>query len=195
MTNWPRLRLAVLILAAVVLLAVTADLAGRWAGRRLSYTGSFSSESVERVALSPAPERRPAPVLEFTDGDGRARALAEFRGRVVLVNIWATWCPPCTAEMPELDALQDSLGGARFQVVAVSVDAAGTALVRQWYQRHGLGHLAAYATPAAKSGAPLLPASMLVDAEGRVAWTGVGGFPWTDRAVVAEITALMAEPG
>ncbi len=193
MTNWPRLRLAVLVLAALVLLAVTLELGGRWAGRRISYTVSPASESAERVELLAAAQRQAAPPLDFIDEAGRPHSLAEFRGRAVLVNIWATWCPPCIAEMPDLDALQARLGGERFQVLAVSVDRAGAEVVASWYQRRGLRNLAVYMADPARAGAPLLPASMLVDAQGRIAWRGLGPFPWMEPEVLAEIERLAAE--
>ena len=68
---------------------------------------------------------KPVPELQLEDAQGRKRALADFRGKVVLLNIWATWCTPCREEMPALDRLQAQLGSPGFQVVALSVDQQG----------------------------------------------------------------------
>jgi thiol-disulfide isomerase/thioredoxin len=65
---------------------------------------------------------RPVPSLSFEDGSGAKKSLADFRGKVVLFNLWATWCVPCRQEMPALDRLQARFGGADFEVVAVSID-------------------------------------------------------------------------
>ena len=65
------------------------------------------------------------PEVKFQDGEGKDRTLAEWRGRVVLLNLWATWCLPCRKEMPALDRLQQELGSDRFEVVALSVDRTG----------------------------------------------------------------------
>ena len=74
----------------------------------------------------------------FVDGAGRDLTLADFRGRVVLLNIWATWCVPCREEMPTLDALQEKLGGDDFHVLPLSIDRAGMKVVRRFYEEIGL---------------------------------------------------------
>ena len=74
-------------------------------------------------------EPRSLPEIQFSDDAGRARSLADFLGKIVVLNIWATWCGPCRREMPTLDRLQAALGGKDFQVVALSMDQIGRAHV------------------------------------------------------------------
>src|SRR6202045_1905627 len=76
----------------------------------------------EVAALTMATAPLKLPDLAFEDGDGKPRKLSEWRGRTVLVNLWATWCVPCRKEMPALDNLQTKLGGPEFQVVAIKID-------------------------------------------------------------------------
>lgn len=80
----------------------------------------------------------------FVDGDGRDLTLSDFRGRVVLLNIWATWCAPCREEMPTLDALQARLGRPDFHVLPLSIDRAGLEPVRRFYEEIGIRHLDMY---------------------------------------------------
>ena len=80
----------------------------------------------------------------FVDGTGRDLTLENFRGRVVLLNIWATWCVPCREEMPTLDALQSRLGGDDFHVLPLSIDRAGLKVVRRFYDEIGIQHLDMY---------------------------------------------------
>ena len=76
---------------------------------------------------------KPVPELNFTDGEGHARTLANFKGKVILLNIWATWCGPCRKEMPTLDRLQAALGGADFEVMPLSIDCKGMEVVNKFY--------------------------------------------------------------
>lgn len=87
---------------------------------------------------------RPVATLDITDELGQALTLASFRGRVVLLNIWATWCPPCREEMPTLDHLQGMLGGPDFEVLALSIDRAGLSAVRPFFDRIGVKYLRPY---------------------------------------------------
>ena len=80
----------------------------------------------------------------FVDGKGRDLTLADFRGRVVLLNIWATWCVPCREEMPTLDRLQARLGGETFHVLPLSIDRAGLDPVRRFYEEIGIRQLGLY---------------------------------------------------
>jgi len=77
---------------------------------------------------------REVPAISFRDTQGQTLSLSDFRGRVVLVNIWATWCVPCREEMPALDRLQGKLGGTDFEVVALSVDRAGMNAVEGFFR-------------------------------------------------------------
>src|SRR5579872_6831032 len=76
----------------------------------------------EVAAVKPADEANRVPVLAFRDADGRPKSLADWHGRTVLLNLWATWCVPCRKEMPALDALQAKLGAPDFEVVSVNID-------------------------------------------------------------------------
>ncbi|TIP25761.1 MAG: TlpA family protein disulfide reductase [Mesorhizobium sp.] len=84
-------------------------------------------------------EPQSLPELVFADEAGEPRSLEDWRGKVVLLNVWATWCAPCRAEMPTLDRLRERLGGERFDVVALSVDRAGARAVRKFFDEVGVG--------------------------------------------------------
>src|SRR3546814_14643234 len=87
---------------------------------------------------------RDLPDLQFKDGSGKPVSLADFRGRVVLLNLWATWCGPCREEMPTLDRLQATPGGPNFDVVALSIDRAGLREVEALHADIGVDTLASY---------------------------------------------------
>ena len=85
-----------------------------------------------------------APAAHFKGANGKRLSLEDFRGRVVLLNIWATWCGPCRAEMPSLDRLQALHGADGLDVIAVSVDREGAGVVRAYYQKSGIRNLKLY---------------------------------------------------
>src|SRR5574341_2667427 len=89
----------------------------------------------------------PAPAATFFDADGRDVRLRDFDGKLVLLNLWATWCGPCAEELPSLDRLQDELGGDRFTVLALSVDRQGAAAVRPFFKTLTITHLGIYVDP------------------------------------------------
>jgi len=90
------------------------------------------------------------PEITFDDAEGQARKLADFKGKVLLVNIWATWCGPCRKEMPALDRLQAHLGGSDFEVIPVSIDRGGMEAIRKFYSEIGVHNLAMYIDPPAR---------------------------------------------
>jgi thiol-disulfide isomerase/thioredoxin len=186
-----------ILVAALLILAAAAGVitAMLGSGGRLSYTEPLPNPSVSGRALAAMPpeQRRPPQDFAFTDANGTAQSLSGLKGRVVLVNLWATWCPPCVAEMPDLDALQARLGGPAFQVVAVSLDRGGKAIVERWFERAGIRNLAIHNANPADFPNALLPTSILLDKQGRVAWTGSGIYGWTGDEALATITAVMAE--
>ncbi len=187
----------VLVLAAVALVGA-AGVALTVAERPISYTGSPPNPSESppgpgsgEVAATPAAAREEAEEFPFFDEGGKPLRLADFRGRTVLVNLWATWCPPCVAEMPALDALQGRLGGESFQVVAVSLDRGGAAAARRWLDRAELTNLAVYNTSSVNFQGALLPTSILIDARGRVAWQGTGAKEWDAPALTAVVEGVI----
>ena len=134
-----------------------------------------------------------APTATFRGPDDAPVTLASFRGQPLLVNLWATWCAPCVAEMPTLDALAAKSGG-KMTVIAVAQDLQGAAVVDPWFQKAGLKALQPYLDPenglldAANSA---LPTSIFYDAEGRELWRVVGAIDWQGK----EATTLLAEGG
>ena len=148
------------------------------------------------VRHSPLPFARastpkPVPALEFADAKAQKRTLAEFRGKVVLLNIWATWCEPCRQEMPALDRLQAELGGPGFQVLALSVDQQGAEIAQRFYREIGVKSLDFYIDPSARAAfrldAPGLPVSLLLDREGREVGRKLGAAQWDSREVVEDL--------
>jgi thiol-disulfide isomerase/thioredoxin len=136
-------------------------------------------------------EPRPVPQIAFTDGAGAARGLGEFKGRVVLLNLWATWCAPCRREMPALDRLQARLGGNGFEVVALAVDRGGMDKVRGFLEEVGIEYLAPYLDRTAKSMRALgvigLPTTLLIDRRGREVGRLIGPAEWDSDEAVALI--------
>jgi thiol-disulfide isomerase/thioredoxin len=122
------------------------------------------------------------PEVKFLDADGRERTLADWRGKVVLLNLWATWCLPCRKEMPALDRLQREMGSDTFEVVALSVDRTGVPGARKFLDEAKVEKLALYADGTARMATTLraagLPATLLLDREGREIGRLLGPAEW-----------------
>lgn len=120
--------------------------------------------------------------FSFVDGAGKTRTLADWKGRLVLLNLWATWCAPCRKEMPSLSRLQQALGSERFEVVALAVDRAGADAARKFLESIDARHLALYVDATARSGTALravgMPTTILVDTEGREIGRLTGPAEW-----------------
>jgi thiol-disulfide isomerase/thioredoxin len=148
------------------------------------------------IAVSPP---RPMPELHFADGDGHPLTLADFRGRAVLLNIWATWCVPCRKEMPSLDRLQARLGGRDLVVVPLSIDRKGADVVRPFYRKLGLASLGVYLDQSGNNASALniegLPTTLLIDREGREVGRAAGPAEWDAPAVISKIRLLLHLPG
>jgi len=129
----------------------------------------------------------------FVDGKGAPKALSDFRGKTVLLNVWATWCPPCREEMPSLDRLQKALGGPGFEVVALSIDAGGVQVVERFYKEIGIASLAIYVDStmraASQLATPGVPTTLLIDREGRELGRHAGPATWDDPEVVRLISS------
>ncbi len=132
--------------------------------------------------FTPAESLRPVPAIGFIELDGTERSLADFRGRVVALNFWATWCGPCIREMPSLDRLQAELGGEDFTVVLMSQDRNGEERVPPFLTRLGLKHLTSYLDPTyplyRAFGGRALPTTILIDADGNELGRLVGPAEW-----------------
>src|SRR6516225_4592048 len=131
----------------------------------------------------------PVPEINFDDAEGQARKLSDFKGKVLLVNIWATWCGPCRTEMPALDRLQARLGGSDFEVIPVSIDRGGMEAIRKFYSETGVRNLAIYID---SSGQVLrqmralgLPTTLLIDRGGQEIGRVIGPVEW-DAPDIAE---------
>jgi thiol-disulfide isomerase/thioredoxin len=164
--------------------------AWRWARKTLD-----AGEVAVALHLRP----RPLADLRFSDGTGQATSLAAFRGRVVLLNIWATWCAPCREELPTLDNLQAQLGGPGFAVIALSIDQKSESVAQPFLDRIGVTHLRAAADTFgeandryAASGVPLV---LVIDAQGREIGRRLGRATWDNPATVALLRGLMPAQG
>ena len=117
------------------------------------------------------------PAFEAVTLDGKPFRLPDSDGRVLLVNVWATWCGPCRYEIPELKKLQKELAGKKFDVVGVSVDTSGEAAVRAFVRQHAINYpivMDPQGSVAAMMKTTVLPTSALIDRKGKVLWVKVG---------------------
>ena len=147
------------------------------------------------LELSVFEQPRPVPELRIQDDQGHELTLADFRGRVVLLNVWATWCVPCRQEMPTLDRLQARLGGKDFLVMALSIDRKGVEAVRGFYREVGVEKLAIYVDPSGKGSRSLaipgVPTTLLIDREGREVARKMGEAQWDSREMVSLVERTM----
>src|SRR5262245_50702899 len=137
-----------------------------------------------------------APVLELAGLDGAKHRLEDYRGRVVLVNFWATWCAPCLEEMPSIEKLRRSLDARRFAVLAVNVGE-GPAKAAAFAEKMQLGGFNILLDRDIKTsrawGARVLPATFIVDPDGKVRYSYYGAIDWSRRDVRAAIAKLIVE--
>jgi thiol-disulfide isomerase/thioredoxin len=153
----------------------------------------------EVAAFQVARALEPAPTVAFDDPEGRRKTLADFRGRAVLLNLWATWCEPCRREMPALDRLQAELGGAGFEVVAVNIDTRNVERPKAWLAEAGVSRLAYYSDREAKVFQDLrragqaegMPTTLLIDARGCRLGTMAGPAEWSSPDGQALIRAAL----
>tara|TARA_R110002074_G_scaffold105621_2_gene228153 strand:- start:636 stop:1253 length:618 start_codon:yes stop_codon:yes gene_type:complete len=141
----------------------------------------------------PAALLEAVPELEFHDGAGKTVHLSDFQGRVVLLNLWATWCVPCREEMPALDALEAAMGSDQFQVLALSVDKDGLEGARAFLDEIKVTHLALYNDPTSRANFKVkgygLPTTLLIAPDGTELGRIVGPAEWNSdeaKALVAE---------
>jgi len=139
----------------------------------------------------------PKPVdVQFTAADGSARSLADYAGKGVILNMWATWCVPCVAEMPALAAFASVVAKDGIVVLPLSSDRGGAAAVERWYAAHDIKNLPVLLDPtgaAARAlGARGIPTTLLIDGKGRERGRLEGGADWADPKSVAMVKALAA---
>ncbi|WP_244457108.1 TlpA family protein disulfide reductase [Roseomonas fluvialis] len=135
------------------------------------------------------------PELSFTNAEGRPHTLADFAGRGLVINLWATWCPPCVAEMPALDRLAATLERENIQVLPLSSDRGGREVVQAFYDRTRLQSLRIWLDPrgaAARAlGARGLPTTVIVDRAGQERARLEGDAAWDAPEFVAAIRRLV----
>src|SRR5580658_5114034 len=194
---------ALAVLAAAAVLYETARPAGKAASNCPADSAKLAARLAplakgELAALSVASEPRRAEPFAFEREDGGKLTLADFKGRALLLNLWATWCVPCRAEMPALDRLQAKDGGADFEVVAINVDTARLERAPAFLNEIGVKNLTRYADPSADAFEALrlagkalgLPTSLLIDKDGCEVGVVAGPANWDKPDAVAAVGAL-----
>jgi thiol-disulfide isomerase/thioredoxin len=154
---------------------------------------------VAALALAQTPFR--VPNLAFKDAQGHDKTLADWRGRTVLLNLWATWCVPCRREMPALDALQAKRGGPAFEVVAVNIDTRDPEKPLAFLKDVGITHLAYYSDDSARVFEDLktagkafgMPTTIIVDRAGCEIGTMAGPAEWASDDGVKLVSAAVSE--
>lgn len=140
------------------------------------------------AAFQPAADPAPAAEATFVGADGRPLSLADLRGSGVVLNFWATWCVPCVAEMPALDRLDGRLADQGIEVVALSSDRGGAAVVEAFYAEHAIGNLAVALDPGMRAARALgvqgLPTTILVNADGREMGRLMGAAEWDSAEAI-----------
>lgn len=170
----------------------------RAAGPVAAAMAPLARGEVAAVQVHAAP--LPTPNLAFDGPDGAPMTLSSFRGKVLLVNLWATWCPPCLKEMPALDALQTALGGPDFAVVAINIDTRNLDKPKAWLAQREIKALTYYADPQARVFQELraarkvdgMPVSLIVDRDGCELAILPGPADWASADAKALIGAALA---
>jgi thiol-disulfide isomerase/thioredoxin len=201
------------VVAAIIILAVLAGVYGmerlrsnpaaaacepavKTAGR----IAPLAHGEVAALAMARTPFR--VPDLTFKDAEGHERTLADWRGRTVLFNLWATWCVPCRKEMPALDALQANLGGPHFEVVAVNIDTRDAEKPLTFLKETGVKHLTYYSDHSAKVFQDLksagkafgMPTTLIIDGSGCEIGEMAGPAEWASADGIKLVGAVLGNP-
>ena len=159
--------------------------------------GPLAHGEVAALTMATTPLRLPD--LAFEDAEGKPRKLSDWRGKTVLLNLWATWCVPCRKEMPALDELQGKLGGKDFEVVAVNIDTRDPEKPKNFLKEANLTQLGYFSDQKAKIFQDLksvgralgMPTSVLIDAQGCEIGTIAGPAEWASEDALKLIKAAV----
>ncbi|GLI98095.1 hypothetical protein Sbs19_19130 [Sphingobium sp. BS19] len=156
-------------------------------------TGKAEDSAAFKFTLDRSKAGTPAPKFTFAAPGGGDATLQDFAGKPLLVNLWATWCTPCVAEMPTLDAVAGNYAAKGLQVLTISQDSQGAAQVDPFFAKRKFTHLKAWLDPENQFGfhyaTGLLPTSVLYNAEGKEVARVIGAMDWQSK----EAKALLDE--
>jgi thiol-disulfide isomerase/thioredoxin len=177
-----------------------ADAACRQAVETAARIAPLAHGEIAALAMAQTPFH--VPPLGFKDAEGHDRTLADWRGRTVLLNLWATWCVPCRREMPALDALQAKLGGPKFQVVAVNIDTRDPAKPLAFLKQIGVTHLTYFTDESAQIFEDLkiagkafgMPTTLIVDPKGCEIGDMAGPAEWASDDGIKLVSAAISSP-
>jgi thiol-disulfide isomerase/thioredoxin len=146
-------------------------------------------------ALVPTDPPRPPAEAAFSDAGGAAHRLADFSGKGLVVNLWATWCVPCVAEMPALQELAKKVAAQGIVVLPLASDRGGAEVVQKFYDAHGIDALPIWLDPKGEAarawGARGLPTTLIIDRRGREVGRLEGAVDWAAEATAAELRRLV----
>lgn len=161
----------------------------------LSVSAFAAQDEDIRLHLKEAPAK--APDISFKDADGSIHTLKDFKGKVVLVNFWATWCKPCVEEMPALSALQSKVADKDIVVLPISLDYKGAKAVKAFYKEQNITNLPVYIDKEMKTyaafGVRALPSTYVVDKQGEIVLMKMGMHAWDGNDVVAYLMEVENE--
>ena len=187
----------------ILLIAIAAVLAVIGVVTALTIQQPQAPAPTAAATATKSPVSRFAPIEgDFTvvapvDGKGQPADMAPYRGKVLLVNLWATWCAPCIKELPSLGALQQELGGAQFQVVTIAVDERDPAKIEPFLAEHGAANLTVLIdrdrTVEKVAKVIALPTSLLVDRDGKAKAMVTGDACWNSGTALAAVKAFIAD--
>jgi thiol-disulfide isomerase/thioredoxin len=164
------------------------------AAAALAPRGGQAAKPAQGLVIHASP--RAIPELDIRDGDGRPAPLSTWRGKAILLNLWASWCGPCVAELPTLDRLKPRIEPEGVAVVALSLDRSGKLAVVNTFARLGIANLAIHTDEARRAAedlaAPYLPVTVLIDRDGREAARFIGPAEWDGPQAAALLKALAA---
>lgn len=209
MTSGTKIGLALGVVAALGLAGVAAFYSGLGnagngscsaAAKTAARMAPLAKGEVAAVEVRPRPE--PAPELSFSGPDGKPLTLADFKGKTILVNLWATWCAPCLKEMPALDVLEKEMGGSDFAVVAINIDTRNLDKPKAWLAENKVATLPFYGDPQAATFQALrkahkvegMPVSIIVDKSGCELGIIQGPADWASADSKALMAAAIGRP-
>ena len=152
-----------------------------------------SKKEAAKEQQGPLQENSPAPVITVNSLNAKPLNLSDLRGKVVLLNFWATWCPPCREEIPSMMKLNSAMAGKPFQMVAVSIDEGGRPEIEAFFKNSGFS-LPAYTDPdnrAAKAyGITGVPETFVIDKSGILIKKVIGPMAWDSPDVLSYLDGL-----